>query len=452
MLDESPTRLSERVRGFYYQPWMIVALATLLQLSTNFIGQAFAILLPVLQAEFGWVLTIITFAYFLRSMVSAVFSPVSGWLAERFGSRRVLYFSTAVYIVGLALMGTITQAWQLYLYYAVILGVSQSLFRVNVPTTVAAWFKRRLGLAVGIQQSAGGMGSSVMALALAAIFSRFEWQTAFWIMAPVAGTLILLLLFKFSGAPEDKGLKPYGATEEDPAPAPPTNPEIAQLRTKVFLGQARRTRAFWNLILIHHLGCVGHSIVMVGVVLYATNQGLSLQLAAAIVSIYSLTSISSRFFIPIFADWLGAKGVMSLAYTIQGITVALLLWAHDPWQFYLFAALFGIGMGGEMSAFLVINRQYYGMGPVRTIFGFQQMGSGMGMAIGGLMLGIIVDVTGSFNAAWMISVAASLGGAVAILFLEPTSRELMPNWEDALPAEARTQPSPDAAAGAAPAD
>ncbi len=64
------------------------------------------------------------------------------------------------------------------------------------------------------------------------------------------------------------------------------------------------------------------------------------------------------------------------------------------------------------------------------------------MAIGGLLLGIIVDVTGSFNMAWMISIVASLGGAVAILFLEPTSKQLIPDWEDELPAEARSAPIP----------
>ena len=442
MVNETTKRLTNNLRGFYYQPWLIVAMATLLQLSTNFVGQAFPILLVALQDHFAWTLTVITFAYFLRSMVSAVFSPVSGWLADRYGARRVLYLSTVVYIAGLVLLGTMTHIWQLYLYYAVMLGISQSLFRVNVPTTVAAWFKRRLGLAVGIQQSAGGMGSSIMAPAMAIILSRAEWQTAFWILAAIAGTVILALLVRFQGAPEDKGLKPCGATDDDLPPVVPADPGVVQLRSKVFLRQARQTRAFWNLILIHHLGCVGHAVVMVGVVIFATTKGISLETAAFIISIYSLTSVISRFSIPIIADQLGAKGVMVLCYAIQGITVALLLWAHEPWQFYLFAGLFGVGMGGEMSAFLVINRQYYGMGPVRTIFGFQQMGSGTGMAIGGLMLGVIVDLTGSYDLVWIISIAASLGGAVAILFLEPTTKPLIPDWEDALPAEARSTPSP----------
>jgi len=90
-----------------------------------------------------------------------------------------------------------------------------------------------------------------------------------------------------------------------------------------------------------------------------------------------------------------------------------------------------------MSAFIVINRQYYGLGPVRTVFGFQQFGSSLGMALGGLIGSVIFDTFGSYDIAWLISIAASLGGMVCILFLEPTSRLLIPNWEASLPPEAR---------------
>ena len=90
-----------------------------------------------------------------------------------------------------------------------------------------------------------------------------------------------------------------------------------------------------------------------------------------------------------------------------------------------------------MSAFLVINRQYYGMGPVRTVFGFQTLGAGLGMAFGGLIGSVIFDLRGSYDLAWFISIAASLGGAACILLLEPTSRLLIPNWEESLPREAR---------------
>ena len=437
-LNETPT--AGRLSSFQHYGWAIVAMATVLQVSTNFISQAFSILIVILKEDFGWSLTAIGLAYFFRSIISAVLSPVAGMIADRHGVRRSMIVAGICYTGGMFLLSTISAQWQLYLYYSVILGIAQSLFRVNIPTTVAAWFKTRLGLAVGIQQSAGGMGGSIMAPALALLLSRTDWETAFWIIPAVGGTIVFSLIFLFHGDPADRNKKPYGATEDDPPPVASSDPAITKLRSKVFLSQAKQTLSFWNLIAIHHLGCVGHSIVMVAAVVYATQVGLTLQAAAWIVSIYSLTSIASRFATPLLADMCGPKWVMSLAYTIQGISVALLFWTQEPWQFYLFAGVFGVGLGGEMSAFLVINRQYYGMGPVRTIFGFQNMGSGVGMAIGGFMGLVIADRYG-FDIAWIISIVASLGGAACILLLQSTARVLIPNWEDALPAEART-PAP----------
>ena len=439
-LNETPT--AGRLSSFQHYGWAIVAMATVLQVSTNFISQAFSILIVILKEDFGWSLTAIGLAYFFRSIISAVLSPVAGMIADRHGVRRSMIVAGICYTGGMFLLSTISAQWQLYLYYSVILGIAQSLFRVNIPTTVAAWFKTRLGLAVGIQQSAGGMGGSIMAPALALLLSRTDWETAFWIIPAVGGTIVFSLIFLFHGDPADRNKKPYGATEDDPPPVASSDPAITKLRSKVFLSQAKQTLSFWNLIAIHHLGCVGHSIVMVAAVVYATQVGLTLQAAAWIVSIYSLTSVASRFATPLLADMCGPKWVMSLAYSLQGISVALLFWTQEPWQFYLFAGVFGVGLGGEMSAFLVINRQYYGMGPVRAIFGFQNMGSGVGMAIGGFMGLVIADRYG-FDIAWIISIVASLGGAACILLLQSTARVLIPNWEDALPAEART-PAPAA--------
>ena len=439
MVNQAQDHDSRLVGGRFHYAWLIVGMATTLQVTTNFISQAFAILIVILQDDFGWTLTAIILAYFFRSIVSAMLAPVTGWIADRYGTRRSLLVASTLYVGGMFLLSTITTVWQLYLYYSVILGIAQALFRVNIPTTVAAWFRRRLGLAVGIQQSAGGMGASIMAPALALLLSRTDWQTAFWIIPAVGGIIVFSLVMLFHGDPADVNQKPFGTREDDPPPAPNNNPAVTKVRSQVFLKHARNTKAFWNLIAIHHLGCVGHSIVMVGVVFFATElHGVSLPAAAWIVSIYSLSSIGSRFATPVLADRWGAKGVMALAYTIQGISVAMLFWTHDPWQFYLFAVIFGIGFGGEMSAFLVINRQYYGMAPVRTVFGFQSLGSGMGMALGGLLGGVVYDNFGSFNIAWIVSIAASLGGAVCILLLEPTSRLLIPDWEESLPAEART--------------
>jgi hypothetical protein len=98
------------------------------------------------------------------------------------------------------------------------------------------------------------------------------------------------------------------------------------------------------------------------------------------------------------------------------------------------------------------------MGPVRSIFGFQHLGSGLGMAVGGLIGGLIYDFRlndatplevfgfitiggGSYDLAWIISIAASLTGVLFIWMLEPTSQVLIPDWEESLPRETEASPA-----------
>ena len=444
------------LREQYHYAWLVVGMGTMLRVTANFVSQAFAVILVVLQTDFAWGVTAIVLAQVLRSVASAILSPVAGWVGDRYGARKSLFVAAALYVVGMLLLSSVGQLWQLYIYYSLLLGLAQALFTVNIPTTVAAWFQKKLGVAVGIQQSFGGMGASVTAPALALLVALTGWQVGFWIIAAVGGVILFSLLFFFHSEPADRGMKPLGATDDEPAPSR-LDAATAKLRSKVFLQHARRTRAFWNLPFIHFLGCMGHAIVIWHVVFFATEQGLSLAAAAWIVTIYTMTSVSSRLFIPILADRWGAKATMVLPYTLQGVTVIMLFWAQSAWEFYLFAVIFGVGFGGEMSAFLIANRQYYGMGPVRSIFGFQHLGSGFGMALGGLIGGVIYDFRnhevptrflgfidvggGSYDLAWIISIAASLAGVVFILLLEPSARVLIPNWEDSLPAESRTSPA-----------
>jgi len=58
--------------------WYIVAMGTTLQLTTNFVSQAFAILVVVMRDNFGWSLTAIVLAYSLRNIIGALLSPYAG--------------------------------------------------------------------------------------------------------------------------------------------------------------------------------------------------------------------------------------------------------------------------------------------------------------------------------------------------------------------------------------
>jgi MFS family permease len=178
-------------------------------------------------------------------------------------------------------------------------------------------------------------------------------------------------------------------------------------------------------------------------------QGLSLATGALVVGTMYGVSSFTRFAVPIIADRMGSKRAMALCFFLQGLPILLLFWAHEAWQFYLFAVLMGIGFGGEMSAFPIINRQYYGNAPTGTVYGWQMLGAGIGMASGSFLGGVLRDLTGDYTLALLSSFTLSMAGTLSILVLPSTSHHQIPLWEEALPPEVRsdTAARPAAAPG-----
>ena len=233
------------------------------------------------------------------------------------------------------------------------------------------------------------------------------------------------------------GLKPYGALDTDPPPIV-IDDHILKLRATVFNRHIRRTTAFWNLPVIHALGCAGHGIVLLYVVPIAVDRGIDIGSAGIIISIISLASIISRLGTPILADLYGPKLVMFVCLLGQGLPVVMLFWAQDLWFFYLFAAVFGLAFGGEWTGYIVINRKYYGEGPIANCYGWQMSGAFLGHAITAVLAGLVIYVTGSFFGSLVLSIGFSVAAALLVLTLQSTSRMLIPNWEESLPIEARS--------------
>ena len=76
------------MRDRYHYAWLVVGMGTMLRMTANFVSQAFAVILVVLQTDFAWGVTVIVLAQVFRSVASAVLSPVSGWIGDRYGARK----------------------------------------------------------------------------------------------------------------------------------------------------------------------------------------------------------------------------------------------------------------------------------------------------------------------------------------------------------------------------
>ena len=429
-----------RLPGGMHFAWAIVIILALVQIIGNSIGMAVGVVVIPLsdpEGDFGWSMVTIGSALMMYYLVGAIVAPMTGWLGDRYGARKMLLVVSLLFGGSMIFVGTISQPWQFFLTFGFLLALTQSICIVPMMATVSGWFRRRLGVGVGILWAAGGIGTAVLAPLMGYLIDNIGWQATFWTFGAAGGAMLLLLTLVLRNRPADVGLKPYGTAPDDP-PEAVRSKALEKLRIKVFNQHMRRTRAFWNLPIIHGLGCAGHGIVLIYATYIAYDRGVSYVAALLILSIISICSIASRFVTPVLAERFGGKPVMATALFLQGITVLVLFWAQDMWMFYLFAMVFGVGFGGEMSAYLVVNRQYFGSGPIATCYGFQTMGALMGHAMATGLAGLVLYVTNSYSAILALSMLFSFGGVLVIMTLESTSRVLIPNWEKSLPTEARS--------------
>lgn len=419
--------------------WVIVTVASLMWVITGSMRFAVVQLVPFLHDPngFGWSYFAITLAFTVQWLLSGALSPVVGWLGDRYGVRPVLGFGTVLFVLGMILTGIMTHLWEFLIYFGVILGAAIAIFQVSAITGVTLWFRKQLGVAMGSLQGFQGFGTAIALLLVMVLFSSFGFKWTFWIPGIVGGALLLVLARFFHNEPAVIGLKPLGASESEPVRRMQNN-ETSKVRTKVFLKQAKKTSAFWNLIGIHFWGCAGHNVILILLVAMAVENGLSQRMAVGVYIVMTGVSTVTRFAVPVISDRVGSKWAMGVCFALQTAPVLMSLVAQDAWVFYLFAVLFGVGLGGEMSAFPIINRQYYGDAPSGTTYGWQTLGGGVGMALGPLLGAYLRDTTGGFDAALYLSFSLSLVGVISIVALPSTSHHLIPHWEESLPAEARS--------------
>ena len=264
--------------------WVIVGVASAMWITSSTIRFAISLLVPQLQdpsGPFGWSYFSIASAFTLQWVLSGVLSPGAGWLGDRYGVRKIMLAGAGLFVAGMLLTGAMSELWEFLLYFGVLMGAAMAIFQVSLITGVSLWFKKNLGLAMGLLQGFQGLGTVLAIVMVYVLFAWLGWRWTFWIPGVAGGFILLLLIGFFHNEPADIGLRQLGADEVEPVRRLQNN-ELSKIRTETFLKHARKTGAFWNLVGIHFWGCAGHNVILIFLVAMAVDRGVSTAMAAGI--------------------------------------------------------------------------------------------------------------------------------------------------------------------------
>lgn len=396
-------------RRFFYG-YVIVAAGFLITLISIGIIRTFGIFLKPISTELNWSRGMASGAYSVFMLFTGLFSIMTGRINDKLGPRLVLTACGLLSGLGYLLVSQTTALWQLYLFYGVVISLASSCTYVPLLSTVARWFTKRRSAMTGIVASGIGFGTVVMSPLAGWLMTNYDWRASFVVLGSIALVFITLLAQLLRRDPGQIEASPYG---ESGASSEKVNQQLRGLS----LQQAIQSPQLWKICALFSSHLFGQQVILVHIVPYATDLGISTTIAANILTTIGALSIVGIITTSSVADRLGIRPALIIDFAVVSIALIWLLFAREIWMLYLFAAVFGFGYGGIVVQQSPIVAELFGLRSHGTLFGIVMSGAMAAGALGAFAGGMIFDVTGSYRVAFIISIALSVSGLLLAVSL-----------------------------------
>ncbi len=280
--------------------------------------------------EFGWSRTQVTSGNAISKLVvGPLFGFAAGWFIDRLGPRR--FMLAGILMAGAALwgLGSMSALWMFYAFY--LLNAIGYVCGGPLPNQVllSRWFKEGRGTAMGFAYLGIGLGGAAVPWLAYWLTQAWGWRGALRGL----GLLIVVLAWPMAYLTKDAPVERKAAGTAGGGPA---------------FGGVLRMPAFYLLAAgsMCSIAAVGGANQHLKLFL-SLDQGYSQGEATRVISLVLTFSIAGRLMMGWLADRMPKKHVMLLIYLLVASAIPLLFFASSRAAMYVFAAMFGIGLGGE---------------------------------------------------------------------------------------------------------
>lgn len=400
----------ENTRSHSYQPpWALLVCAGLvLAMSMGFRHVQGLFLLPMLS-ERGWGREAFSFAAGLQTLVWGIVQAITGLIADRVGTARVIAGGCVLYALGLFLEAVAPSPALLSLGAGLVVGVALT---ATTFATVYGGLARiippeRRGWAQGV---AGGIGGFVQFL----LVPVTQWGIADvgWSRTLEAMAVAALFCAAAGLAVDDRRGSPM---ESRAAPAP---------AAKAVVRLALTHSGFW-LLNLGFVSC-GFQLAFLGVHLpaYLRDAGIDASAGVNAIAIIALANAVGTFYCGKLGDLYRRKYVLSILYTVR--TLAMVAFIFVPLthaSLYVFAFVMGSTWLGTVPLTSGVVAQIFGVRYIGTLFGLVFLGHQLGGFFGAWLGGFAYDATHSYAWMWAISIALGVASIVLNLPIRDSSVE-----------------------------
>ncbi|MFC2039549.1 MFS transporter, partial [Chloroflexota bacterium] len=351
----------------------------------------------------------------LRGVQVGLLAPLMGILVDRWGPKRLVFGGSIVLCLGLLILSRISSLPMFYGAF-VLIAIGMSVFTQTVMiSTVAKWFRKKAGLAIGIVSSGFGLGG-LMVPVITRLIDSMGWRMT--MVTAGLGTLAIIMPLSFfiRHKPEQYGQQPDGDVIDTLKIEGFQHTKVIA-EVSVPTRQVVKNRVFWHITLASmcHVFIIGA--IITHMMPYLGSIGFDRSFSSMIALLLPVASIGGRLSSGWLADRIDNRKIFTASYVLM--TVGLVLFGYvtegTMWLILPFIITFSLGWGFGVTTRISLLRKYFGRNNFGTILGFLSGIMMLGAITGAPLAGLIFDIWGSYQGAWLGFTTLTVAAAVLAL-------------------------------------
>ena len=400
----------------FYYGWIIVAGAG----ATMFVRNAaatltIAVFVYPMSEDLGWSRTLIVGASSLAGILSVFISPLSGYLIQKYGSKKILFSSVLLLGLTTLLISRTFSPITFYILFAIGRIIFSSPIQIGASTVVTKWFVNNRGKATGILGLLHSLGMGLFPLFAQLIMdldgnNLDSWRLS-WLWIGVSVWIISFPLVFFTMIDDPKKLN----IKESKYLSQNTQKTSDRNESSISLKGAFKSKAFWLLSMVGFLTYFIHTGVNIHQAAYLIDKGLNPLIAASALTIMALGTGFGSVITGWATDKFSSKTVYFFGSLWLGISAILFLFVSSVLSAYIVAFLFGMALGGLLVIPPVLLADIFGKDNIGAIRGYTEPFVSAGQAIGGISAGLIYDLSGSYQMTFPLFGILALVASILII-------------------------------------
>src|SRR3989441_2824788 len=403
--------------------WIVLGAVTLCMMAGSGLRSVFGVYIKPMEAEFGWSRGALSGAAAISLLLLGAAGPAVGWLADRYGPRRVIVVSLLMLGSGAIGASFVQRLWHVYVTTGLLMALGAGGLAITTGSTVAArWFEARRGVAIGI--AAGGMSAGqLVVIPLATVLTLwFGWRMSF--LWQGVGLLVLVLpiaLWLIGNDPAERGLRPYGATGPAQTVAQAAAAKEAQ---RVSVLDALGVPQFWLLMATFFVcGYTSNGMVLTHFMPHALEHNFSELQASTALGVMGAMNVLGTVGSGWICDRFGRRGPLAFYYFVRGLSLLFLLYVWNAPSLHLWAAIFGLNYISTVPPTTTLTANIFGRYSVGELSGWIFFSHQVGSALGAAIAGWVFEWTGSYSPAFVsAAVLAIIAAGLALAIREEPVR------------------------------